>query len=93
MLDPVIHQPIRTRVTAYIAARGEATFNELKKLLDATDGNLEAHIKKLVGAGYLETRKETGSGRPQTFYELTSSGRIAFKAYVLELKKLIKGLT
>ncbi len=89
MLNPVLHQPVRTRIAAYLAARGEATFNELKKAIGITDGNLEAHMKKLVGAGYVSARRETGDGRPQTFYELSSSGRAAFRSYVSALQSLL----
>ena len=89
MLNPVLHQPVRTRLVAYLAARGEATFNELKKVIEITDGNLEAHMKKLVGAGYVEARRETGSGRPQTFYALSSAGRAAFRTYVSALQSLL----
>jgi predicted ArsR family transcriptional regulator len=89
MLNPVLHQPVRTRIAAYLAARGESTFSELKKAIGITDGNLEAHMKKLVGAGYVEARRETGDGRPQTFYELSASGRAAFRCYVSALQSLL----
>ncbi len=91
MLDVVLHQPLRTRIVAYLSTRGEATFTELKQLLDVTDGNLEAHIKKLRVAEYVVTRKEKekGKGRPQTFYCLTASGKNAFKRYVNQLQSLL----
>ncbi len=92
-LDPLLHQPVRTRLTAYIAARGEATFNELKQVLDATDGNLEGHVKKLVAAGYLIAIKAQGRGRPQTLYRLTDEGRRAFHDYVAALQQLLPDLT
>ena len=87
-LDPLLHQPVRTRLAAYVAARGEATFNELKQALEATDGNLEGHVKKLVAAGYLTAIKTKGSGRPQTFYRLTPAGLQAFRDYVVTLQRL-----
>ncbi len=89
-LDSILHQPVRTRIAAYLAARGETTFNELKRVIEITDGNLEAHMKKLVGAGYVEARRETGNGRPQTFYALSTSGRAAFRSYVSALQSLLK---
>jgi len=88
-LDVVLHQPIRTRIVAYLSSRGEATFTELKQLLDVTDGNLEAHIKKLRAAEYVVTHKVKGKGRPQTFYCLTASGKKAFKQYVSQLQSLL----
>ena len=92
-LDPLLHQPVRTRLAAYVAARGEATFNELKQALDATDGNLEGHVKKLVAAGYLTAIKAKGSGRPQTLYRLTPEGLQAFHDYVAALQRLLPELT
>lgn len=89
-LDPLLHQPVRTQIAAYLAGRGEATFAELKRALAATDGNLDAHLTKLLDAGYLESRKETSTtGRPQTAYSLTGMGRQAFAAYVAALTALL----
>ena len=89
-LNPILHQPVRTRMVAYLSARGETTFTELKKASDITDGNLDAHMKKLVGAGYVATRREEGGGRPQTFYELTDAGQAAFREYVKALLSLLR---
>jgi predicted ArsR family transcriptional regulator len=91
-LDPVMHQPIRTRMVAYLAARDEVTFNELKGAIQITDGNLDAHMKKLLAFGYVEARRESGNGRPQTFYMLTEAGRIACRVYVDALQALLRGL-
>jgi len=88
-LDVVLHQPLRTRLVAYLSTREEATFTELKKLLTVTDGNLEAHIKKLRAAEYVITHKVKGKGRPQTFYRLTEAGKEAFKQYVNQLQNLL----
>ena len=88
-LDVVLHQPLRTRIVAYLSTREEATFTELKKLLEVTDGNLEAHIKKLRVADYVVTNKVKGNGRPQTFYKLTDIGKVAFKRYVDQLQSLL----
>jgi predicted ArsR family transcriptional regulator len=91
-LDPVMHQPIRTRMVAYLAARDEATFNELKDAIRITDGNLDAHMKKLLASGYVEARRESGDGRPQTFYSLTETGRAACRVYVDALQTLLRGI-
>lgn len=89
-LDPLLHQPVRTQIAAYLAGRGEATFAELKRALAATDGNLDAHLGKLVEAGYLESRKEASpAGRSQTVYSLTAIGRGAFATYVAALAALL----
>ncbi len=89
-LDALLHQPVRTQIAAYLAGRGEATFAELKRALAATDGNLDAHLTRLLEAGYLESRKETSpSGRPQTVFSLTTTGRNAFATYVAALSALL----
>ena len=89
-LDPLIHQPIRTRLLAFLAARGEATFSELKQELAVTDGNLDAHLKKLLAAGYLDKRKDDSGGRPQTLFALTAQGSKSFKIYLGMLERLIQ---
>lgn len=89
-IDAILHQPLRTRIVAYLSTRGEATFSELKGVLQVTDGNLEAHIKKLRTAEYVVTHKVKGEGRPQTFYRLTDTGKQAFKIYVDQLQNLLK---
>jgi len=88
-LDKVLHQPVRTRIVAFITTHGEATFTDLKKALHITDGNLEAHMKKLIQTGYVEMSKETGEGRPQTMYALTKTGLDAFQQYVESLQVLL----
>ena len=89
MLDPILHQPVRTRLVAWLSSHGESTFTEIKELLAITDGNLEAHLKKLIQAGYIEKRRQSGFGRPQTFYKLSTYGRRQFRIYVQQLQKLL----
>lgn len=88
-IDVLLHQPVRTRLAAFLATRGEATFTELKSVLEITDGNLDAHIKKLVSAGYLRARKSRDKGRPQTRYALSAAGKRAFRQYVQHLNALL----
>ncbi len=88
-LDPLLHQPVRTRIAAFLAARGETTFGELKKALEISDGNLDSHMKKLVASGYIIVRKVEGKGRPQSFYSLSEPGRTAFRAYVAALQTML----
>ena len=88
-LDPLLHQPARTQLVAYLSGRGEATFSELKRVLGVTDGNLGAHLAKLVEAGYLATSEATNSTRAQTVFTLTVSGRTALSEYVVHLSALM----
>lgn len=88
-LDPLLHQPLRTQIAAFLAGAGEATFSELKRRLGVSDGNLDAHLKKLMAADYVGVRKDTGGIRPQSCYALTPRGREALAAYVQALQKLL----
>lgn len=88
-LDPLLHQPLRTQLAAFLAGAGEATFAELKRQLDVSDGNLDSHLKKLIAADYVTLRKDESAGRIQTCYALTRSGRAALQKYILALQKLL----
>ncbi|MEX8518371.1 MAG: transcriptional regulator [Leptothrix sp. (in: b-proteobacteria)] len=89
-LDPLLHQPVRTQIVAFLSGRGEATFSELKRALDITDGNLGAHLNKLVEASLIATRDEAGGPRLQTMFALTVSGRAALADYVAQLTELVR---
>lgn len=88
-LDSLLHQPLRTQLAAYLAGAGEATFSELKRKLEVSDGNLDSHLKKLVAAGYVALRKDESTGRVQTCYALTDAGRAALRRYIETLQQLL----
>lgn len=88
-LDALLHQPLRTQLVAFLAGAGEQTFSDLKRQLEVSDGNLDAHLKKLLAADYVTVRKESGNGRPQSYYMLTGTGLAAMQAYVLALQRLL----
>jgi DNA-binding transcriptional ArsR family regulator len=89
-LDPLLHQPVRTQIVAFLSGRGEATFNELKRALAITDGNLGAHLGKLVEAELVAPREEAGGARLQTVFALTTAGRKALADYVRQLSSLVQ---
>ena len=88
-LNAILHQPVRTQLVAFLMTRENATFKELKETLEITDGNLDAHIKKLITEKYIKSKKVAGKGRPQTFYALTKKGTQAFREYVQTLQILL----
>lgn len=88
-LDPLLHQPLRTQLTAFLAGAGEVTFTELKRQLDVSDGNLDSHLKKLIAADYVSVRKENSGIRPQSYYALTTRGQTALRQYVTALQQLL----
>ena len=89
ILDPLLHQPLRTQLAAFLAGAGEVTFIDLKRQLDVSDGNLESHLKKLIAADYVKVRKDDSSGRIQTCYALTKTGQVALRGYILALQQLL----
>src|SRR5262247_251808 len=88
-LDAVLHQPVRTQIVAYLIGREEATFSEFKRVLRVSDGNLESHMKKLIAAEYITTRKDASSARQQTVYSLTARGRAALRQYMASLQQML----
>ena len=94
-LDPVIHAPARLRIVATLAALPDGdrlSFTRLQDMIGLTPGNLITHLRKLEGAGYIDTEK-TGNGPASlTTAALTSEGRMALDAYAAALRDLIAGL-
>src|SRR5262247_2296486 len=88
-LDAVLHQPVRTQIVAYLIGREEATFSEFKRVLHVSDGNLESHMKKLIAAEYIATRKDASSARQQTVYSLTPRGQTALRQYMANLQQML----
>jgi len=89
-LDSVIHERTRLAIVSALAANERLSFVELKSLLDATDGNLSAHARKLEDAGYITARKRFEGRVPRTEYELTQDGRAALERYVEHMEALIR---
>lgn len=89
-LDDLIHSRIRLAVLALLITVDEAEFVFLKEKVNATDGNLSVHLKKLEDAGYIAVKKEFINRKPRTMYSLTKTGKKAFEAYLDNLEKMIK---
>ncbi len=90
-IDEVIHGRLRLGVMVYLADAETAEFTELKTALDATQGNLSIHLKKLEEAGYIAMEKSFRNNRPLTRVAITPQGRVAFAAYLEALSGLIGG--
>jgi len=89
-LDRIIHERVRLGIVSALAVDGSLTFNELKSLLKATDGNLSAHARKLEEADYLECSKSFEGRLPKTEYRLTPTGRKALERYLNHMEALIR---
>ncbi|MDP2260776.1 MAG: transcriptional regulator [Caulobacter sp.] len=90
-IDEVIHGRVRLGVMAYLSGAGSADFNTLKTRLQATDGNLSAHLRKLEDAGFVRAEKAFVNRKPLTTLTLTDAGRKAFAAYLDAIGKLVEG--
>jgi DNA-binding MarR family transcriptional regulator len=91
-LDSIIHQPVRLKIMAALKAlppSEQIEFVRLRKIVQATEGNLGAHIATLEEAGYVAVEKDFADNRPRTRLKLTKQGRRAFEDYVAFLQSII----
>jgi DNA-binding MarR family transcriptional regulator len=91
-LDRVIHERMRLGIVSALAVNDSLTFNELKKLLQTTDGNLSVHARRLEEAAYVDCEKSFEGRMPRTEYRLTASGRKAFERYLNHMEALIHAM-
>jgi len=88
-LDPVIHERVRLGIISALAVNDELSFNDLKKLLEITDGNLSVHARKLEDAGYVKCSKSFVGRQPRTAFRLTMAGRRALEGYLQQMESVI----
>ena len=91
-LDRLIHERLRLGMVSALSVNESLTFNELKKLLDTTDGNLSVHARKLEEAGYVACTKSFAGRVPRTDYRLTAAGRRALERYLDHMEALIQAM-
>ena len=89
-LDRLVHERVRLGILSALAARTSATFTDLKALLNATDGNVSVHARKLEEAGYIECTKSFDGRVPRTEYRITADGRAALDRYLDHMEALIR---
>jgi DNA-binding HxlR family transcriptional regulator len=89
-LDRLIHERMRLAIVSALAVNETLSFNELKRLLDTTDGNLSVHARKLEEAGYVTCTKTFEGRVPRTEYRLSAAGRRALERYLEHMEALIR---
>ena len=89
-LDRMIHERMRLGIVSALAANESLTFNDLKSLMDTTDGNLSVHARKLEDGGYIACIKSFEGRLPKTEYKITATGRRALENYVSHMETIIK---
>lgn len=91
-LDRTIHERMRLGIVSALAVNDSLTFNELKRLLQTTDGNLSVHARRLEEADYVKCTKSFERRMPKTEYRLTPAGRKAFERYLDHMEALIHAM-
>ncbi len=89
-LDRLIHERMRLAIVSTLAVNDALSFNEPKRLLDTTDGNLSVHARKLEEAGYVLCTKSFEGRVPRTEYRLSAAGRRALERYLEHMEALIR---
>jgi DNA-binding MarR family transcriptional regulator len=93
-LNETIHQTVRLRIMAALVALepgNEVDFSYLRSLLEVTDGNLGAHLRKLEEAGYIAINKTFIERKPRTYVAATDAGRKVFHEHVAALEVILRG--
>ena len=91
-LNEIIHQTVRLRIMAALVAldrNDEIDFTALRELLDVTDGNLGAHLRKLEEADYINVNKTYVDRKPRTYVSVNAKGRKVFQEHVEALQSII----
>ncbi|MGE3165524.1 MAG: winged helix-turn-helix domain-containing protein [Planctomycetota bacterium] len=91
-LDRVIHERLRLAILSSLAVADSLSFRDLRTLVEATDGNLSVHARKLEDAGYVECKKSFEGRTPKTEFKLTVSGRSALERYLSHMEALIQAV-
>jgi DNA-binding MarR family transcriptional regulator len=89
-LDRLIHERLRLGIVSALAVNDRLTFNDLKRLLRTTDGNLSVHARKLEDAEYIACDKSFDGRIPRTEFRITPAGRKAFEKYLAHMEAIIK---
>ena len=89
-LDRMIHERMRLGIISALAANESLTFNDLKSLMNTTDGNLSVHARKLEEGGYIACTKSFEGRLPKTEYKITAAGRRALENYLSHMETIIR---
>jgi DNA-binding MarR family transcriptional regulator len=91
-LNKIFDNRVRLGVMSSVMVNNEISFNDLKQLLEVTDGNLATHLQTLEEAGFLKVHKGFVGRKTNTTYSITKAGEKAFKDHLQALENMIKGV-
>jgi len=88
-LDSAVHGPLRLGVLTSLQTDGPLDFTSLKKRLDAADGSVAMHLRKLEEASYVICKKSFVGRRPKSTYRISSKGQQALRDYLDTMQEII----
>ncbi|KIC96198.1 winged helix-turn-helix domain-containing protein [Flavihumibacter solisilvae] len=91
-LNKIFDSRIRLGIMSALMVNESVNFNELKELIDVTDGNLATHVKTLEESGYIKVQKGFIGRKTNTTYSVTKAGEKAFKVHLDALEKMIRSI-
>ena len=91
-LNKIFDSRIRLGIMSALMVNEMVNFNELKELIDATDGNLASHVKTLEDSGYIKVEKGFIGRKTNTTYKITRAGEKAFRQHIDALEKMIRSI-
>ena len=92
-LNKIFDSRIRLGIMSALMVNASVSYNEIKELIQVTDGNLASHLKTLEDNGYIKVHKGFIGRKTNTTYTVTKAGEKAFKAHLDALEQMIKGIT
>lgn len=91
-LNKIIHERVRLGIMSALSTSNKLTFNDIKQILKATDGNLGMHLRMLEKHEYIEVEKKFIGRKPQSSYNISQKGKEAFGSYIKVMEKLISNM-
>lgn len=91
-LDKAFENKIRLAIMSVLLVNDQVAFNNLKEMLEVTDGNLASHLKYLEKEEYISVRKSFINRKPNTVYSATEAGKNAFEKHLNALEEMLKQL-
>lgn len=89
-LNKIFDSRVRLGIMSAVMVNDEVSFNELKELIQVTDGNLASHLKTLEESGFLKVHKGFVGRKTNTTYAVTKAGEKAFRQHLEALEKMIQ---
>ncbi len=91
-LDKAFENKIRLGIMSVLMVNSEVAFNDLKEMLELTDGNLASHLRYLEKENYIAVQKGFVNRKPNTVYSTTPAGKTAFENHLNALEEIIRQL-